>query len=66
MIYYTNEAREAAIKDIERLVIKLNATIPTDTFTLGDIAQTVNHLHTLKTAIRYEVEDSKKHRRISK
>jgi hypothetical protein len=53
MLYYTDEARESAIKNIDRLK-EVVAGIPTEHLNFTDAVKLCNYLDDLKTAINKE------------
>lgn len=60
MLYHTNEAREAARKDIQRYLIKLATLKPTDDFDLQDIRSTRWYLKVLQDGIQSEIYKANK------
>lgn len=55
MLFYSNDARETAKKEIGRLYAKLGSTKPTDTLTLEDIRSILFYLRTMESELNHEI-----------
>ena len=57
MLFYSNDAREAAREQIQILYGKLGRTVPTETLTLDDIRSILMYLRTMDSELQREIKE---------
>lgn len=66
MIYRSNEVREAELKNISRLYVKLAGTKPSEDLTLDDIRSIMYYLRKMEDEVNTEIREEMKRKQIIK